>query len=75
MKIVYYESVKVSINAPGLVKVILDVVVWHYSLPNLIVMDRSLLFTSKFWLLLYYFLDIKWRLSTAFHPKTNGQTK
>ena len=47
-KIVYYKLVKVTINALGLAKVILDVVVWHYSLLNSIVSDRGLLFTSKF---------------------------
>ena len=30
---------------------------------------------SKFWFSLYYFLKIKRRLSTAFYPQTNGQTK
>ena len=36
-KMVYYEPVKVTINALGLAKVILDVVIWHHSLPNSIV--------------------------------------
>ncbi len=34
-----------------------------------------MLFTSKFWSLLCYFLGIKKKLSTAFHPQTNGQTE
>ena len=68
MKIVYYEPVKVIINAPGLAEVILDMVVWYHGLFNLIISDRDLLFTSKFWSLLCYFFAIKWRLSTAFHP-------
>ncbi len=37
--------------------------------------DRDLLFTSKFWFLLYYFLGIKKKLSTTFHPQTTSQTK
>ena len=37
--------------------------------------DRGLLFTSKFWSLLCYFLDIKKRLSTAFYPQTDDQTE
>ena len=74
-KIVYYEPVKVTIDAPGLAKVILDVVVQHHGLSNLMVTNRGSLFTSKFWLSLCYFLDIKQRLSTVFHPQTNGQTK
>ena len=36
-KKVYYELVKVIIDVLGLTKVIIDVVVRHYSLPNLII--------------------------------------
>ena len=68
---VYYEPVKVSIDAPGLAKVILDVMVWHYALSDLIMYDRGSLFISKFWSTLCYFISIKRRLSTAFHPQTN----
>ena len=74
-KMVHYEPVKVTINTPGLAEVILDVVVRHHGLPDSIVFDRGSLFTSKFSSLLCYFLGIKRRLSTAFHPQTNRQTK
>ena len=74
-KMVYYEPVKVTIDAPELAKVILNVVVWHRGLPDSIVSDRGSLFTSKFWSSLCYFLGIKRRLSTAFHPQTDGQTE
>lgn len=62
---VHYEPVKVTIDAPGLAGVILDVVVWHHGLLNSIVSDRGSIFTSKFWSSLCYFLGIKRRLSTA----------
>ena len=74
-KMVHYEPVKVTIDAPGLAEVILDVVVRHHGLPDSIVSDRGSLFTSKFWSSLCYFLGIKRRLSTAFHPQTDGQTE
>ena len=74
-KMVHYEPVKITINAPGLAKVIINVVVWHHGLPDLIVSDRGSLFSSKFWSSLCYFLGIKHRLSTAFHPQTDGQTE
>ncbi len=70
---VYYELVKVSINAPGLAKVIIDMVVHHHGVLESIVTDRGLLFTSKLWSLLCYFLDIKKKQSTAFHPQIDGQ--
>ncbi len=72
---VYYEPVKVTIDAPGLAEVIIDVVVRHHGVPESIITDRGLLFTSKFWSLLCYFLGIKRKLSAAFHPQTDGQTE
>ena len=74
-KMVHYEPVKVTIDAPGLAEVIIDVVVRHHGLPDSIVTDRGSLFTSKFWSSLCYFLGIKRKLSTAFHPQTDGQTE
>ena len=67
--------VKININTPGLAEVIIDVVVLHHSLPNSIMTNKGSLFISKFWSLLCYFLSIKRRLSTAFHPQIDGQTK
>ena len=72
---VHYELVKVTIDAPGLAEVIIDVVVWHHGLPNSIVADRGSFITSKFWSSLCYFLGVKRRLSTAFYPQTDGQTE
>ena len=64
-----------TITAPALAEVILNVVVRHHGLPDSIVSDRGSVFTSKFWSSLCYFLSIKRRLSTAFHPQTDGQTE
>ena len=47
-KMVYNKPVKVTIDAPTLAEIILDVVVWYHSLPDLIITDRGSLFTSKF---------------------------
>ena len=74
-KIIYYEPVKITIDTPGLVEVIFNMVVWHHGLLNSIVSDRGLLFIFKFWLLLCYFLGIKQRLFTAFYLYINSQTK
>ncbi len=74
-KIVYYEPVKVTINVPGLVEVIITIVVCYYWILELIVIDWDLFFTSKFWSSLWYFLEIKKKLFTALYPNTNGQTE
>ena len=69
---VYYELVKITIDAPGLAEIIIDVLVRHHGLPDSIVMGKGSFFTSKFWSSLYYFLGIKKRLSTTFYPQTDG---
>ena len=56
---IYYEPVKVIIDALGLAEIIINMVMRYYGLPDLIVTNRDLLFTSKFWSLLCYFLDNK----------------
>ncbi len=72
IKIVHYKPVKVTINRPDLVKVIISVVVHHHSILNSIVIDQGLLFISKFWSLLCYFLSIKKRLFMTFYPQINS---
>ncbi len=74
-KMVHYVPVKVTINAPGLAEVIIDVVMCHHGVLESIVTDQGSFFTSKFWSLLCYFLGIKRKLSTAFHSQTDGQTE
>lgn len=66
-KMVYYKLVKVTINIVGLTKVITNVLVYHHGFLDLIVTNKSSFFTSKFWLLLYYFFDIKQKLFITFY--------
>lgn len=48
-KIVYYESVKVIIDVSDLIKlVIINVVIYYYVIPDLIVIDQGSLFILKF---------------------------
>ena len=43
--------------------------------PSNIISDRGKHFTSGFWISLCEILGIKGNLSTAYHPKTDGQTE
>ena len=74
-KMVHYKLVKIIINASGLAKIIINMVVWQHGLLDLIVTNKSSFFISKFWSLLCYFFGIKQQLFTAFYPQTDGQTK
>ena len=48
IKMVHYKPVKITIDAPGLAEVIIDVVVYYNSLPDYIITDWGSLFMSKF---------------------------
>lgn len=74
-KMVYYKLLKVIINALGLAKVILDVVIQYHVLPNSIVTYWGFLFTFNFWTSLCYFLGIKQQLSTTFQTPIDRQTE
>ena len=71
MRMVYYIPVKVMINIPGLAKVIINIVMRHYGVPESIVTDLDSFFISKFWFLMCYFIKIEKKLSTTHHPQTN----
>lgn len=48
INIVYYESVKTTIDIVGLAEVIIDVMVEHYGLSESIISNKDSLFNSKF---------------------------
>jgi hypothetical protein len=50
--------------------------IWKlHGLPTHVTSDRGTQFTAKFWRALCKHLDIEARMSTAFHPETDGQTE
>lgn len=64
-----------SIDAEGTATLFIKHVFCHYGTPSDIVSDRGSTFTSKFTQSLLKGLQVKQKLSTAFHPQTDGQTE
>ena len=52
-----------------------NVVRLHGGVPKDLVSDRDAKLTSKFWGALSALLGMKLRMSTAYHPQTDGQTE
>jgi Integrase zinc binding domain len=66
------------LTAEGLADLVITWVVVKHSTPATpadIISDHGSLFISNFWKSLTKHLDIKLNLSTAYHPKTDGQTE
>lgn len=74
-KIVHYEPVKTILEAVGQAKIIINMLVRYHGFLKSIISNQDLLFTLKFWFLLYYFFSIKQKFSTIFYLQTNGQPK
>ena len=58
-EIVYHKSVMTIINKSGLVEVIINIVVKYHKFLESIISNIFSLLTNKFWVLLYYFFDIR----------------
>ena len=74
-KMAYFVPYKEASNAEDLAYAFLRTVVANHGLPEEIISDRDKLFTSKFWRSLMDMMGIKMKMSTAFHPQTDGQTE
>ena len=62
-------------TAPEFARILLDHVIRLHGIPDSIVSDRGSIFTSQFWTALSKSMNLTRRLSTAFHPQTDGQTE
>ena len=74
-KLAKYYLVLNTITAEQFGNLLVRTVFCSFSVPSSIASNQGSIFTSTFWLPLCHYLRIKRRLSTAFHPHTNGQTE
>lgn len=70
-----YAATTTDVNAPQLADLFFERVVRVHGVPSAIVSDRDPRFTSIFWRALWQQLGSQLRMSTAFHPQTDGQTE
>jgi hypothetical protein len=67
-KIALYLPIVKTITITKLADLFLNEVVRYFRAPRGIIFNCGSLFTSKFWLELYFAIRIKRRLSIAFYP-------
>ena len=75
MKYGYFIPYLEASDAKALAYTFLRVIIANHGLLEEIISDRDKLFTSKFWRSLMALLGANHKLSTAFHPQTDGQTE
>ena len=74
-KMVHFAATKTSVSAEEVAQMFRHEVFRLHGLPSELVSDRDPRFTSKFWVKLSELLGTKLKMSTAFHPQTDGQTE
>jgi hypothetical protein len=74
-KMATYLPCRKDIDSPELARMFFEHVICKRGVPDNIVTDRGKEFTSRFWNRVCSHLSINHRLSTAFHPQTDGQTE
>ncbi|CAK9783625.1 unnamed protein product [Cutaneotrichosporon oleaginosum] len=74
-KMAVFTPCKKTATAEDWARMFVDKVYCRFGLPSSVVTDRGSVFTSKFWRTMADILGVKHRLSTAYHPQTDGQTE
>ena len=62
-------------KAPEVAELMFSEVYKHHGLPKAIISDRDVLFTSLFWSHLHKLMGVELRMSSAYHPETDGSTE
>jgi len=74
-KMAHFVALPADVTAEQLARKFLYEIWKLHGLPEEIVSDRDAKFTSKFWSALMEALGVERKLSTSFHPQTDGQTE
>ena len=74
-KYAHYIAFREDYDAVQLAYIFMDRIVRYHGVPRGITSDRDKLFVSQYWKTLVARIGVKLKLSTAFHPETDGQTE
>jgi hypothetical protein len=66
---------RTNYNASQIAELVFEQIYKFHGLPQNIVSDRDVLFTSTFWSRLHRLIGTKLRMSSAYHPQTDGSTE
>jgi hypothetical protein len=74
-KYAYFLPYKEASTAEELAYIFMKTIVANHGVPDEFISDRDKLFKSKFWTILMASIGVKQKISTAFHPQTDGQSE
>lgn len=71
----HFRALPSSYTAYQVARLFVTLVAKLHGMPKSIISDRDPIFLSKFWQALFKACGTKLRMSTAYHPKSDGQTE
>jgi len=74
-KMAIFAATTNDVSSKGFAKLFLDNVYKRFGLPRSMITDRGTQYTADFWTELSKALGVTSKLSTAYHPQTDGQTE
>ncbi|THG93004.1 hypothetical protein EW026_g8102 [Hermanssonia centrifuga] len=66
---------RTTYNAKEIAELVFEEVYKLHGLPHAIVSDRDVLFTSLFWTHLHKLIGVELKMSSAYHPESDGSTE
>lgn len=75
IKYAHFLALSHPYTAVSVAKLFLNQVYKLHGMPTAIISDRDRIFTSKFWSELFHLADVKLRMSSSYHPQSDGQTE
>ena len=74
-KMVHLKATSQKVTGEKLAYLFMDMVIKLHGVPLEIISDRDVRFTSDFWKTLFSILGTELKMSTPYHPQTDGQTE
>jgi hypothetical protein len=74
-KLVHLIATKTTVTAKEFALLFFNNVIRLHGVPEAIITDRDTRFTSSFWRELMKLMSVEQRMSSAFHPQSDGQTE
>lgn len=74
-KIAHFIPTVTTVTASGVADIFMKNIFKIHGMPSEIISDRDPKFLSEFWITLFKMCGTKIKLSTAYHPETDGQTE
>ncbi|XP_050878446.1 uncharacterized protein LOC127082247 [Lathyrus oleraceus] len=74
-KAIHLGALATGFTAYKVAELFVSIVCKHHGLPKSIISDRDSIFISRFWKDLFTFSGTLLRMSSAYHPQTDGQAK